>query len=63
MVEARGSRFGQSSGRTDLESPGTAKGSRRNRLKLKPEYEFVKLEAREKKKWENWKDGFTEEDF
>ena len=68
MVETRGSRFGggSTSGRTDLESPavaGSAKGSRRHRLRGQPEYEFVKIDPRQKRKWENWKDGLTEEDF
>ena len=68
MVEARGSRFGgiSTSGRSDLESPavaGSAVGSRRQRLRAQPEYEFIKIEGRQKRKWENWKDGLTEEDF
>ena len=62
-MEARGSR-NSSRTKSELNSPGP--GSNRTRFTKrpeKPEYEFVKIEPRKKRKWESWDDGITDEDF
>ena len=61
FIDTRGSK-NSSRTKTDLNSPGS--GSNRTKFGKprteKPDYEFIQLEPKKKRKWEAWNDGFTD---